>query len=117
MAALLYLRQHRLGPADGRGEADSDAALRPVNRRVDADDGAVRIEQWPATIARVDGGVGLDHVLQLLALPLNATVERADYSRGQRAFEAEGIADGQDLLSHHQRVRVAQRERSEEHTS
>src|ERR1035438_340515 len=60
LAAGLVFLQHGLGTRDGHGETDADTALRPVNRRVDADHAAVRIEQRTAAIARIDGGVGLE---------------------------------------------------------
>ena len=59
----LKLVQHRFGAVDGQREADPDVSLWPVNRRIDADYGAVRIEQWAAAVARINGRIRLDHVL------------------------------------------------------
>ena len=104
---LVFL-QHRLGARDRHRKADPDIALRPVNRRVDADHVAVRIEQRTAAIARIDRRIGLNHAFQLALLGLDGAVERTDNPGGQRAFELEGIADRQHLLPHHQVVGIAQ---------
>ena len=51
--------------ADGNGEADADAAARTrEDRRVDADEPAVHVDQRAARIAGVDGRIGLDEGLE-----------------------------------------------------
>ena len=109
LAACFF--EHGLGAVDGHGETDSDIALRSVNRGVDADDVAVGIEQRSAAIAGIDGGIGLDHVLERASVFIgDRTVKRADNAGGERTFEAERIADGQDFLADLQRVGIAEAE-------
>src|SRR5882724_4861197 len=49
------------GGVDGDGEADTRCgAARCIDRGVDPDDFAVRIDQWAAGIAAINGRVGLD---------------------------------------------------------
>src|SRR3546814_20233312 len=49
---------------DRDGEADADiAAAAAQDRRIDADQLALRVDQGAAGIAGIDGGVGLDEVL------------------------------------------------------
>src|SRR4029077_20082704 len=100
VAARLELLEHRLRLVDRHGKADSYATLRTVDGGVDADDVAVRIEQRTAAIAGIDGGVRLNHAFQPLLLGLNVAIDGAHDAGGKCAFEVEGIADGQHLLSH-----------------
>ena len=65
--ALLELRQEALGGVDRRGEADALRAA-AADGGVDADDLAVDVEQRAAGVAEVDGGVGLDEVLERAGL-------------------------------------------------
>ena len=47
-------------------ETDSLTAARIAgDSRVEADHLAAEVHQWPAAVARIDGGVGLDEVLEL----------------------------------------------------
>src|SRR5205814_299302 len=96
------------GAVDRHGEADSDAALRAIDHGVDPDGRAVRIEQRPAAVPRIDGRVGLDHVLVGCRFAADRAAHRAHYAGGQSAFEAEGVADGDDFLTHYKGVGVAQ---------
>ena len=54
--------QHRLRGIDGNGEADARALVRAAggDHAINADHLAMRIQQRPAGIAGVDGGIGLD---------------------------------------------------------
>ena len=65
-AAVLHeLGNDALGHVDRNGEADP---LRGVDDRgVDADHPAPAVKQRAAAIARVQGGVGLDHVVDEMA--------------------------------------------------
>ncbi len=55
------LADHRTRKIDRHGKADAQrAAAARDDRRIDADDLAVHIEQRAAGIALVDGGVGLE---------------------------------------------------------
>src|SRR5256714_13751250 len=57
-------RRQELGDlVDRDGEADADAAVnRALDRIVDADDLALRVDERPARIPWIDRGVGLDQV-------------------------------------------------------
>ena len=60
------------GGVDGNGEADADVAARGVVRAGqdlvgDPDDAPEAVDQRPAGVAVVDGGVGLDRVVDLVA--------------------------------------------------
>src|SRR6185503_15724302 len=83
------------------GEANAGAASGLRNdRRVDTDNLAGRVEQWPAGVAGVDGGVGLNNAVDNAAiLGLDRTAERTDDSDGQRSFQSVRITDRQDFLS------------------
>ena len=111
----LEIVQHQFGAIDGHGEPDADiAAVRPQDRGVDADHIAGRIEQRTAAVARIDGRVGLDQAFQRpFVFAANAAPERTDDAGGQRALQTEGIADGEHLLAHLQRVGIAQVERGQ----
>ena len=64
--AGLQLLDDRLGVVDRDREADVLGIV--DDRRVDADDLAVGVDQRAAGVAGVDGGVGLDQAVELLAL-------------------------------------------------
>ncbi len=108
LAARLVFLQHRLSARDGHGETDPDTALRSVNRRINADHIAVRIEQGTATIAGIDGRVGLDHTFELAVLGVDGAIERTYDPGCQRAFKLERVADGEHLLADHQMIAIAQ---------
>src|SRR6266852_486549 len=99
------------GAIDGNGEADAGGgATRRVNRGVDADDFAVRIDERPSGIAAIDGGVGLNGFVDESGLAgLHGSADGADYAGGQRALKSEGIADGENLLAYLERRGVAER--------
>ena len=104
------LVDHRLRRIDGDGEADVLGL--PGDRGVDADDVALEVEQRAAGVARVDRGVGLQEVGEVLAVGLGeaAVLGRHDAGRHRRpAGEVEGVADGDDLVAHLEGIGVAQR--------
>ena len=80
---------------DGNGEADTRGrASGCVDGRVDADDFAARIDEWAAGISAIDGGVGLNGLIDESSLTgLHGAAEGADDAGGERALETEGIAD------------------------
>src|SRR5271165_351294 len=86
---------------DGNGEADArGGAAGRVNRGVDADDFAMRIDERAAGISAVDGRVGLDGFVDESGLAgLHRAADGAHHPGGQRGLKAEGIADGQNFLS------------------
>ena len=112
--ASAQLVDHRLRRIDGDGEADVLGL--PGDRGVDADDVALEVEQRAAGVARVDRGVGLQEVGEVLAVGLGeaAVLGRHDPGRHRRpAGEVEGVADGDDLVAHLEGIGVAQRKGSE----
>src|SRR5882762_6666362 len=90
-----------LRAVDGNGEADAGGgAAGRVNGGIDADDFAARIDERATGIAAVDGGVGLNGFVDEGGLAgLHGAANGADYAGGERALEAEGIADGENLLA------------------
>ena len=100
---------------DGNGEADAGGgAAGGVNRGVDANDFAVRIDERAAGIAAVDGGVGLDGFVNESGLAgLHGASDGADYAGGERGLEAERITDGENFLAHLERSGISQRQRRE----
>src|SRR4029079_17311764 len=78
------LRRHR------EAEADRTAGRRD-DQRVDADHFAFEVEQRPAGIAAIDGGVGLDRTV---IRPVVDVAVACRYDTGRdRAAEAERVAD------------------------
>ena len=112
--AVLERADLRLGGVDGDGESDAHVHVltgRVLQQRVDAHDLTLGVEQWPARVAGVNGGVGLDHAPdrpRAGAFAVRA-VEPAHDALRQRALEVEGVADSQDLVAHSQLARVAER--------
>src|SRR5713226_4799234 len=100
-----------LGNVDGNGKADSGGrARRRFDLRIDADHAAMRIQQRPAGISRIDRGVSLNRAFNLPPiLRPNGSLQATDYSRGQRAIKSERISDRQNFLAYHKFVRIAQR--------
>src|ERR1035437_7732200 len=86
------------GRVDSDGETD---ALRGQdNGGVDANYFAARIDQRPAGIAGVQGGVRLDDIIdQPAGVGPEGTAQGADDSRGDGALEAVGIADSNGNLA------------------
>ena len=67
-----------------------------------------RIDQRAAGIAEVDGGVGLDEVLEIRDAEA-AAARGADDALGHRLAEPERIADGEHHVARAQHVRAAHR--------
>src|SRR5207245_10561855 len=100
---------------DGNGEADaSRGAARRVNRGVDADDFAVRVDERAAGIAAVYGGVRLNGLVNESGLAgLHSAAERADHAGSERGLKAKGIANGENFLADLKQTGIAQRQRDE----
>src|SRR5262245_43037424 len=80
---------HRVGR---NGESDADrSARRREDRGVHADYVAVHIEAWATRVALVDRRIDLNEVIVWPGADITST--RRDNSRGDRAVEAEGIAN------------------------
>src|SRR5690606_20213702 len=98
------LRDDAADRVDGDREADARARARgAVDGGVHADEPPRAVEERPARVAGVDGRVRLDHALDgAVAHRHDLAPEAADDARGERVVEAEGIADGEDVLSDEQ---------------
>ncbi len=88
------------------------------DRRVDADELAVHVDQRAAGVTGVDRGIGLDRVEHgVLVLRVSAgghrPIERTDDPRGDRALEPQRRTDGDDVLTHPQIRRGPDRDRSQ----
>ena len=71
------------------------------------------VQQWPAGVSGIDGGIGLDGFVDGGAVRLLHGTDGTDDAAGHGAREAEGIADGVDLLAHLQIAGIAQDGRCE----
>ena len=102
-----------LGDIDGDGEAEV-VALRDA-AGVDADDFAAEVDQRPAGVAGVDGGVGLDPVIEPAGFVaadvgfIDVAFGIGDDAGGDGAREAVGGAKGHDGLADGDFGGVAQR--------
>ena len=92
--------EHSLCCVDGNGKADAGALVGAVggDHGVDANDLAMRVEQRPAGVAGIDGGIGLNGVFNRRASAFWIGRMALMMPRGHGAGQAEGIADGVDLL-------------------
>src|SRR4051794_21721131 len=103
LLAPLRLGEHAFDVAARDGEADADVAggrlalARTEQDRVDSDDSAVKVDQGPAAVARIDRCVGLDKPpwIALLERPIG----RADDPAGDGLAEVERVADGDDVIA------------------
>src|SRR5688500_12031643 len=77
---------------------------------VDADDATARSDEGAAGVAGVEGGVGLDDVLDdaLAVGGGEGAAEGADDAGGDGGLEAVGVADGDGHLADAQAVRIAE---------
>src|SRR3954466_14405547 len=108
--------RHDAAQRGGRdGEADADGATAPArgrDLRVDADHAAGRVQQRPARVARVDGRVGLDRLVDLEAVGrLDLAPNARHDARGDRPVEAERVADGHGGVADLDLVGVRERQR------
>src|ERR1700735_103611 len=79
-------------------EADTfEAAATGINCGIDADDFTGHVDERAAGIAGVDGGVGLNETLKLVADV--GAVFGADYSGGDRRVQAEGTAESENPIA------------------
>jgi hypothetical protein len=108
--------QHRLGRVDGNREADTGALVGAIrgDHGVDTNDLATGVEQRAAGVAGIDGRVGLNGILNGCALGAAGRgqgADGADNAARHGAVEAEGIADGVNLLAHRKSAGIGQRDR------
>src|SRR3954467_9564754 len=118
LAALHELLDDVVDGVRGDGEADADVARLTGGRgagaldlRVDADDLAGAVEQRAAGVAGVDGRVGLDDVVDRVAVGrADLALQGGHDAGGQRAVEPEGIADRERRVADLDVVGVAERQ-------
>src|SRR5205807_113484 len=97
-AVLQELRQDVFGHVDRDGEAEPLG--RPDDGRVDADHLTAAVHQRTAGIARVEGGIGLDDVIDEMAgYAAQRPAEGADHAGRDGGIETEWTADGDDELA------------------
>ena len=94
-----------LGIVDRNGKAHARAGARvALDERVDTHKLAVIVNERAAGVARVDGGIGLDHVgidgVTVGRAHGRGAIERRDDTRGDRLLVAERRADRHDPLAH-----------------
>src|SRR5262249_5669860 len=92
-------------------EPDSDIAAGPgQDLRRDSDQFAAQIDERPARIALVDGGVGLQKVLEApLVAPGRLTAFRANDAHRHGLADSERVADGENQVADFDPVGVAER--------
>ena len=105
-------RRDELGGVDGDREADALGGL--DDGGVDADHLAARVDQRATGVARVERGVGLNHVFdQPTRAGLQRAAKGADDAGGDGRLEAVRVADGDGDLAGPDGLRVAQTRRAE----
>ena len=76
---------------------------------VDGDDLAIGVEQRPAGVAGVDGGVGLDEVGEVgFAVGLHVAANGGHDAGADAVAIAHGVADGDDGLADHEVAAIAE---------
>ncbi len=88
---LAQLRQDLLEGVDGNGEADVLGAV--VDGAGDAHDPALQVDQGAAGVAEVDGGVGLQEVLERDVVDAERAALGADHAGGHGLVQVERVAD------------------------
>ena len=108
------LRQPAPRGVAGGGEADAHgAATGAEDHRIDPHGFTARVEQRAAGIARIDRRVGLQDAAHLSPLlRAQCTADRANHAGGDRALEAEGVANGDGELAYPHAARVGEGDRA-----
>ncbi len=90
---------HAVDQRPGRREIDADigVSLLRKNGRDEADQTALSIDQGAARSTRIDGGVGLDEILDFVE-PRIGPPGRRNHAAGHGQPPPERIADGADRL-------------------
>ncbi len=102
------------GQVDGQREANAfKVAAAADDHGIDADHFAVDIEQRASAIAAVDGRVGLQEALHLMAGLVEVAALGADDAGGHGLIQSEGRADGHRPIADFDGVGVADVERGE----
>ena len=98
-----HARQDSVEGVDGDGEGDAGVgADRAFDSGGDAKQRAVGVDEDAAGVARVEGGVGLDHAELRASAGVGAgqrAAETGDDAGAKRVLEAVGCADGGDEVA------------------
>jgi hypothetical protein len=87
----------------------TDALGRLDNGGVDADHLGSTIDQRPAAVARVESGIGLNHVVhEVMGDAAQSPAQSAHNTCGDRGLKTEGTADRHHQLADAERRRVAE---------
>ena len=94
-----------LGVVNRNGKAHARAGARvALDERVDTHQLAIVVDERAAGVARVDGGIGLDHVgidgVTAGRAHGRGAIQRRDDARGDRLLVAERRTDGHNPLAH-----------------
>ena len=101
------LRCHGFRGVDRHGEAEILGVGNDGG--VDAHDGAAGIDQGAAGVAGVEGGIGLDDIVDEPAgLGAESSADRGDDACGYGCLESQRVADGDYQLTGFKRCRVAE---------
>src|SRR5262249_48167215 len=103
-AALDQLRHYRPESVDRYGKTQPLCSLE--HERIDAHNLALSVQQRPTGVPGIDRRVRLQEIVELSAE--SCSTLRAEESEGDRVIQSERIADGDDPLTHPQRIAVAQ---------
>ncbi len=108
-AVLNQLAGDELRRVDRHRETDSLG--RQYHGGVDADDFTAGVDQRSAGVARIERGVGLNHVVdQSSRCRAQRAAERADHAGGDAVLKAIRIADGDRQLADTNFCRIAERD-------
>src|SRR5205807_2063552 len=108
LAVFLKLRADPLGDVDRNRKADAlESAAGGADGRVDAHDFALQVYQWPATVAGVDRGIGLNELVVLR--DADRPSRRADDPRGHGVLQAEWLPNRQHPVADAKLIALPQR--------
>src|SRR5690606_37051902 len=100
LAVLQQLRGDGADHVSGNGETDADvAAGARQDGGVHANEPAAQVDERAAGVARVDGRVGLDEILEVLGVQA-AAADGGNDAGSHRVREAERVADGDHEIAH-----------------
>src|SRR5208283_13801 len=90
-------------------DCETDSLCRQNRRRVDSDDVATRVDERTAGISRIQGGIGLNDILnQPAGVGPERSAESADHSRGYGRLKSVWIANRNRDLARPQMLRISE---------
>src|SRR5690349_10568994 len=107
---LHQIIQNGFRGVDGNCEAHSCALLNTSgeDHAVDANHLSMGVQQWSARVSRIDGGVGLNRLIDRSSFRPTYGANRTDDAARHRPAEPEGISYGVNLLSDFKALGVSQ---------